>query len=111
MTFDSSDFPTTLPPFTPEALKAHQALVDLLGTIAAQQKGTPSQIALSGLLARKRWIVAIPGTTKLERLDENIGALNIELTPGDLREIDVSTAQIQIAGARYPEKPEALSGC
>lgn len=109
-TFDSTDFRTTLPRFTPEARKANQALVDLLGKIAAQKKATPAQIALAWLLAQKPWIVPIPGTTKLHRLDENIGAVALELTSDDLREIDSAAAQIAVQGARYPEKLEVLTG-
>jgi aryl-alcohol dehydrogenase-like predicted oxidoreductase len=109
-TFDSTDFRSTLPRFAPEALKANQALVDLLGRIAAQVNATPAQIALAWLLARKPWIVPIPGTTKLERLDENIGAVAVELTSGDLRKIDRAAAKITVQGARYPEKLEQLTG-
>jgi aryl-alcohol dehydrogenase-like predicted oxidoreductase len=109
-TFDSTDFRSTLPRFTPEALKANQALVDLLGRIAAEKNATPAQIALAWLLAQKPWIVPIPGTTKLERLDENIGALAVELTADDLREIDSAAAQIKVEGARYPEKLEQMTG-
>jgi aryl-alcohol dehydrogenase-like predicted oxidoreductase len=109
-TFDSSDFRSTLPRFTPEALKANQALIDLIGRIAAQKKATPAQIALAWLLAQKPWIVPIPGTTKLHRLDENIGAVSLELTSDDLREIDSAAAQITVEGARYPEKLEQLTG-
>jgi aryl-alcohol dehydrogenase-like predicted oxidoreductase len=109
-TFDSSDFRSTLPRFTPEAMQANQALVDLLGNIAAQKKATPAQVALAWLLAQKPWIVPIPGTTKLERLNENIGAVAIELTPDDLRKIDSAAAQIKVEGDRYPEKLEALTG-
>ena len=108
--FDSTDFRTTLSRFTPEARKANQAMVDLLGRIAAQKKATPAQVALAWLLARKPWIVPIPGTTKLERLDENIGAVSLELTSDDLREIDSAAAQITVEGARYPEKLEQLTG-
>jgi aryl-alcohol dehydrogenase-like predicted oxidoreductase len=108
--FDSTDFRTTLPRFTPEARKANQAMVDLLGQIAAQKNATPAQIALAWLLAQKPWIVPIPGTTKLHRLDENIGAVALELTSGDLREIDGAAAQITVEGARYPEKLEQLTG-
>jgi aryl-alcohol dehydrogenase-like predicted oxidoreductase len=108
--FDSSDFRSTLPRFAPEALKANQALVDLLTGIAAAKHATPAQIALAWLLAQKPWIVPIPGTTKLERLDENIGALNIELTTDDLREIDTAAARITVQGERYPEKLEQLTG-
>ena len=109
-TFDSTDFRTTLPRFTTEARRANQALVDLLGRIAAQKKATTAQIALAWLLAQKPWIVPIPGTTKLNRLDENIGAVALELTADDLREIDSAAAQITVEGARYPEKLEQLTG-
>jgi aryl-alcohol dehydrogenase-like predicted oxidoreductase len=109
-TFDSTDFRSTLPRFAPEALKANQALVDLLGRIAAQVNATPAQIALAWLLAQKPWIVPIPGTTKLHRLDENIGAVAVELTSGDLREIDSAAARITVQGGRYPEKLEKLTG-
>ncbi len=109
-TFDSTDFRSTLPRFTPEALKANQALVDLLGRIAEQKNATPAQIALAWLLAQKPWIVPIPGTTKLHRLDENIGAVDIELTSDDLNEIDDAAAKIQVQGDRYPEKLEQLTG-
>jgi aryl-alcohol dehydrogenase-like predicted oxidoreductase len=108
--FDSTDFRTTLPRFTPKARKANQAMVDLLGQIAAQKNATPAQIALAWLLAQKPWIVPIPGTTKLERLDENIGAVALELTSDDLREIGSAAAQIAVQGARYPEKLEQLTG-
>jgi aryl-alcohol dehydrogenase-like predicted oxidoreductase len=109
-TFDSSDFRSTLPRFTPEALKANQALIDLLGTIAKRKQATPAQIALAWLLARKPWIVPIPGTTKLHRLDENIGAVAVELTHDDLREIESAASKIKVEGARYPEKLEQLTG-
>jgi len=109
-TFDSSDFRTTLPRFTPEALKGNQALIDLLGSIAAQKKATPAQIALAWLLAQKPWIVPIPGTTKLHRLEENIGALTVELTTMDLRNIDDAASKITVEGARYPEKLEKMTG-
>jgi aryl-alcohol dehydrogenase-like predicted oxidoreductase len=109
-TFDSSDFRSTLPRFTPEALKANQTLIDLLGRIAQPKKATPAQIALAWLLAQKPWIVPIPGTTKLERLDENIGAVAIELTPDDLREIDFAASKIPVQGARYPERLERMTG-
>lgn len=108
-TFDSTDFRSTLPRFTPEARKANQALVDLLGEIAAKKHATPAQIALAWLLAQKPWIVPIPGTTKLERLDENIGAVSVELTSDDLREIESASAKIHVEGARYPEKLEQLT--
>src|SRR3989475_10266743 len=109
-TFDSSDFRNRLPRFTPEARKANQALVDLLGEIAKRKKATPAQIALAWLLAQKPWIVPIPGTTKLKRLEENIGAASIELTPDDLREIDRAASKIKVQGARYPEHLEQLAG-
>lgn len=108
--FGSDDFRTTLPRFTPEARKANQALVDLIGRIAGQKKATPAQIALAWLLAQKPWIVPIPGTTRLDRLDENLGAAAVDLTPEDLREIDAAAAQINVQGARYPEKLEQLTG-
>ena len=109
-TFDSTDFRTTLPRFTPEARKANQALVDLLGRVAGKKKATPAQVALAWLLAQKPWIVPIPGTTKLERLDENLGAVAVELTPDDLREIDSASSKITVQGARYPERLEQLTG-
>jgi aryl-alcohol dehydrogenase-like predicted oxidoreductase len=109
-TFDSTDFRSSLPRFTPEALKANQALVDLLGRIAAEKHATPAQIALAWLLAQKPWIVPIPGTTRLDRLDENIGAVAIELTAEDLNEIEKAAAQITVRGERYPEKLEQLTG-
>ncbi|MEH2298428.1 MAG: aldo/keto reductase [Nostoc sp.] len=109
-TFDSSDFRSTLPRFTPEALKANQALINLLGSIAEQKQATPAQIALTWLLAQKPWIVPIPGTTKLHRLDENIGAVSVELTPDDLRDIDDAASKIAVQGARYPEKLEQMTG-
>jgi aryl-alcohol dehydrogenase-like predicted oxidoreductase len=106
----SSDFRSTLPRFTPEAMKANQALVDLLGSIAAKKKATPAQIALAWLLAQKPWIVPIPGTTKLPRLEENIGAVAVELSPGDLRDIESAASKITIEGARYPERLEKMTG-
>ncbi len=109
-TFDSSDFRNTLPRFTPEARKANQALVDLLGEIAKRKKATPAQIALAWLLAQKSWIVPIPGTTKLQRLEENIGSAAIELTSDDLREIESAASQINVQGARYPEKQAQMTG-
>ena len=109
-TFDSSDFRSTLPRFTPEALKANQALVELLGSIAERKKATPAQIALAWLLAQKPWIVPIPGTTKLHRLDENLGAADLELTADDLREIETAASRITVQGDRYPEKLEQLTG-
>jgi len=108
--FDSSDLRSTLPRFTPEARKANQALVDLLGEIARGKKATPAQIALAWLLAQKPWIVPIPGTTKLKRLEENIGAAAIELTADDLREIESAASKIKVQGARYPEHLEQLAG-
>src|SRR5512135_3362253 len=108
--FDSTDFRSTLPRFTPEALKANQALVKLLGSIAERKKATPAQIALAWLLAQKPWIVPIPGTTKLHRLEENIGAVSVELTPDDLRQIDAAASKIDVQGARYPEKLERMTG-
>jgi aryl-alcohol dehydrogenase-like predicted oxidoreductase len=109
-TFDSSDFRNILPRFTPEARKANQALVDLLRKIAERKKATPAQIALAWLLAQKPWIVPIPGTRKLERLDENIGAVAVELTSDDLREIDSAASKITVQGARYPENLERMTG-
>ena len=109
-TFDSSDFRNRLPRFTPEARKANQALVDLLGKIAKRKKATPAQIALAWLLAQKPWIVPIPGTTKLKRLEENIGAVAVELTPDDLREIGSAASKITVHGARYPEHLEQMTG-
>ncbi|HXR07417.1 MAG TPA: aldo/keto reductase [Candidatus Acidoferrum sp.] len=109
-TFDSSDFRSTLPRFTPEALKANQALIDLLGQIGRRKQATPAQIALAWLLARKPWIVPIPGTTKLHRLDENIGAVAIELTSDDLRDIEGAASKITVHGARYPAKLEQMTG-
>jgi aryl-alcohol dehydrogenase-like predicted oxidoreductase len=107
---EKTDFRSTLPRFTAEAMKTNQALVDLLGTIGKQKNATPAQIALAWLLAQKPWIVPIPGTTKLHRLDENIGALNVELTPDDLREIDSAASKITLQGARYPERLEQMTG-
>ncbi len=109
-TLDSTDFRSTLPRFTPEARKANQALVNLMGAIAERKEATPAQIALAWVLARKPWIVPIPGTTKLHRLDENIGALAVELTPDDLREIDTAAAKITVQGDRYPEKLMKMVG-
>jgi len=108
--FDSSDFRNMLPRFTPEARKANQALVDLLQTIAERKKATPAQIALAWLLAQKPWIVPIPGTTKLHRMEENIGAASIELTRDDLHEIEVAASNITVQGARYPEQLEKMTG-
>jgi aryl-alcohol dehydrogenase-like predicted oxidoreductase len=104
------DFRSTLPRFTPEARKANQAFVDLLGAIAKRKNATPAQIALAWLLAQKPWIVPIPGTTKLSRLDENIGAVTVELTPDDLRDIDSASSRIPVQGNRYPEHLEAMTG-
>jgi len=108
--FDSSNFRNILPRFTPEARKANQALVDLLGKIAQGKKATPAQITLAWLLAQKPWIVPIPGTRKLERLDENIGAAAIQLTSDDLREIDSAASKITVQGARYPENLTQMTG-
>jgi aryl-alcohol dehydrogenase-like predicted oxidoreductase len=109
-TFDKSDFRNIVPRFTPDARRANQALVDLLGTFAKRKKATPAQIALAWLLAQKPWIVPIPGTRKLERLEENIGAAAVDLTPEDLREIDRAASVIPIEGARYPEALEKRTG-
>jgi aryl-alcohol dehydrogenase-like predicted oxidoreductase len=109
-TLDATDFRSTLPRFTPEARKANQALVDLLGSMAQRKKATPAQIALAWLLAQKPWIVPIPGTTKLHRLEENIGALAVQLSPDDLRDIDAAASQIKVEGARYPERLEKMTG-
>lgn len=109
-TFDSSDFRNIVPRFSPEARKANQAVVDLLGRIAEQKKATPAQIALAWLLAQKPWIVPIPGTTKVSRLEENLGAVNIELTAEDLREIDSAASKIKVEGARYPEHLQKMVG-
>ena len=109
-TFDSTDFRNRLPRFTPEARKANLALVHLLNDIAKRKNATPAQIALAWLLAQKPWIVPIPGTTKLKRLEENIGAGEIELTPDDLREIERAASEIKVEGARYPEHMEQMTG-
>jgi aryl-alcohol dehydrogenase-like predicted oxidoreductase len=108
--FESNDFRSTLPRFTPEALKANQALIDLLVGIGRQKNATTAQIALAWLLAQKPWIAPIPGTTKLHRLEENIGALSVELTAEDLRDIDSAASAITVHGARYPEKLEKMTG-
>lgn len=108
--FESNDFRSNLPRFTPEALKANQALIDLLGSIAKRKNATPAQIALAWLLAQKPWIVPIPGTTKLHRLEENIGATAVGLTPEDLRDIDAAASKIKVEGARYPERLERMTG-
>jgi aryl-alcohol dehydrogenase-like predicted oxidoreductase len=107
---DSSDFRNILPRFTPEAMRANRVLVDLLGSIGERKKATPAQIALAWLLAQKPWIVPIPGTTKLHRLDENLGAVGVKLTPDDLREIESAASKITVQGARYPEEIERLTG-
>ncbi len=109
-TFNNSDFRSTLPRFTPEALKANQSLINLLNSIAERKQATPAQIALAWLLAQKPWIVPIPGTTKLHRLDENIGAVSVELTSDDLRDIQSAASKITVQGARYPEKLEQMTG-
>ncbi len=109
-TFDKTDIRSSIPRFTPEARKANQALVDLLGRIAAEKKATPAQIALAWLLAQKPWIVPIPGTTKLHRLEENIGAVAIDLSASDLREIENAASKIKVEGARYPEHIEKMTG-
>jgi aryl-alcohol dehydrogenase-like predicted oxidoreductase len=109
-TFDSSDFRNIVPRFTPEARKANQAIVDLLREIADLKKATPAQIALAWLLAQKPWIVPIPGTTKLHRLDENLGAAAVELSSDDLREIESAASRIKLQGARYPEHLQRMVG-
>jgi aryl-alcohol dehydrogenase-like predicted oxidoreductase len=109
-TFDSSDFRNIVPRFTPEARKANQAVVDLLGEIGRRKKATPAQIALAWLLARKEWIVPIPGTTKMHRLEENLGSADVELTPEDLRDIETASSNIKVEGARYPERLERMTG-
>jgi len=107
--FDSTDFRSTLPRFTPEALKANRLLIDLLAEVAQRKQATPAQIALACLLAQKPWIVPIPGTTKLQRLEENIGAVAVELTTDDVREIESAASKITVQGARYPEHIEQMS--
>jgi aryl-alcohol dehydrogenase-like predicted oxidoreductase len=109
-TFDSKDFRNIVPRFAPEARKANQAVVELLSRIAEQKKATPAQIALAWLLAQKPWIAPIPGTTKLHRLEENVGAASVELTPEDLREIDDAASKITVQGARYPENLQRMTG-
>lgn len=109
-TFDSNDFRNIVPRFTPEARKANQAVVDLIGKVAEKKNATPAQIALAWVLAQRPWIVPIPGTTKLHRLEENLGAVNIELTPDDLRDIDSAASQITVQGARYPENLQKMTG-
>jgi aryl-alcohol dehydrogenase-like predicted oxidoreductase len=108
--FDSTDFRNIVPRFTPEARKANQAVVDLLGKLAEQKKATPAQVALAWLLAQKPWIVPIPGTTKVARLEENTGAVSVQLTPGDLREIESAVSKINVQGARYPEHLQKMVG-
>jgi aryl-alcohol dehydrogenase-like predicted oxidoreductase len=108
--FESTDFRSTLPRFTPEALKTNQALIDLLGRIAKRKNATPAQIALAWLLSQKPWIVPIPGTTKLNRLEENIGAVSVQLTADDLRDIEAAASQIKVEGNRYPERLEKMTG-
>jgi len=107
--FESNDFRSILPRFTPDAIKTNKAMVDLLHNIAKKKNVTPAQIALAWLLARKPYIVPIPGTTKLTRLEENLGAVNVQLTSGDLSEIESAAAKIKVEGARYPEKFEAMT--
>ena len=109
-TFAQNDFRNIVPRFSPEARKANLALVDLLGEVAGRKNATPAQLALAWLLAQKPWIVPIPGTTKLHRLEENLGAASVELTPDDLRAIDAAAAKVQLQGARYPEELEKLIG-
>ncbi|HET7250803.1 MAG TPA: aldo/keto reductase, partial [Gemmatimonadales bacterium] len=109
-TFESSDFRQTLPRFTPEARKANQALVDLLGKMGQRKKATPAQIALAWLLAQRPWIVPIPGTKKLERLVENVAAVDVALSVEDLQDIERAASNIAVQGARYPEKLEKLTG-
>src|SRR4051812_11005447 len=109
-TFAKDDFPQILPRFTPEARRANQALVNLLGEVATRKKATPAQVALAWLLAQRPWIVPIPGTTRLNRLEENLGAVNLVVTPDDLRAIEQAASEIKIAGARYPEALERRTG-
>jgi len=109
-TLDSSDFRSTLPRFTLEARKANKAMVDLIGAIAQQKKATPAQVALAWVLAQKPWIVPIPGTTKLHRLEENIGAVALQLTSRDLGEIDSAASKITVQGDRYPEHLQRMTG-
>jgi len=108
--FDKSDFRNIVPRFSEENRKANQAVVDMVGRFAAQKKVTPAQIALAWLLAQKPWIVPIPGTTKLHRLEENIGAVNVELSPGEVRELAAAASKIAVQGARYPEELQKLVG-
>src|SRR5207245_1386763 len=109
-TFAKNDFRQIVPRFTPEARKANQALVDLLGQVAKQKNATPAQIALAWLLAQKPWMVPIPGTTKLNRLEENLSAAEVELTQNDLDEIETAASKIDVKGARYPERLEQMTG-
>ena len=106
--FDKSDFRNVVPRFTPENRKANQGLVDLITEFAKQKKATPGQVAIAWILSQKPWIVPIPGTTKLERLEENLGAANVRLTPEDLRQIDEASSQITLAGERYPEAAQRM---
>ena len=108
--FDSTDFRNIVPRFTQEARKANQALVELLSKVAERKKATPAQLALAWLLAQKPWIVPIPGTTKLHRLEENLRAASVDLTPDDLRDINSASSKIKVEGARYPERLEQLTG-
>ena len=108
--FTKSDFRNIVPRFTPENRKANQAFVGLVGRFAQQTKATPAQVALAWLLAQKPWIVPIPGTTKLHRLEENIGAANVELSPDDLRQLEIAASKIAVQGARYPEELQKLVG-
>jgi aryl-alcohol dehydrogenase-like predicted oxidoreductase len=108
--FDKTDFRNIVPRFTPENRKANQAMVDLIGRFAQEQKATPAQIALAWLLAQKPWIVPIPGTTKLHRLEENIAAANVELSTDDLHQLEIAASKIAVQGARYPEELQKLVG-
>ena len=108
--FDSTDFRSTIPRFRPENISANQAMLAVLNRFAEQKKATPGQVALAWLLAKKPWIVPIPGTTKLHRLEENLGAVAVELSPDDLRELDIATSKITVQGARYPEELQKLVG-
>jgi aryl-alcohol dehydrogenase-like predicted oxidoreductase len=108
--FDKSDFRNVVPRFTPENRKANQAMVDLVGKFAQQKKVTPAQIALAWVLAQKPWMVPIPGTTKRHRLEENLGAVDVELSPEDLRELETAASKIAVQGARYPEELQKMVG-
>ena len=108
--FDKTDFRNIVPRFSPENRKANRAMVDLIGKFAQQKKATPAQVALAWLLAQKPWIVPIPGTTKLHRLEENIGAAAVELTPGEVQELEIAASEIAVQGARYPEALQKLVG-